>query len=114
MTNVKHLTPEELAERWNCSGETLARWRSEGQGCRWMRIGGYTVRVPSHGGMSSIDGLPLADASVDDLAFAIQGMESELAHLCGQLTALRRLHHLAGVRGACGTDKVRAILGGGL
>ena len=41
MTNVKHLTPEELAERWNCSGETLARWRSEGQGCRWMRIGGY-------------------------------------------------------------------------
>ena len=72
-----------------------------------------TVRVPSHGGMSPIDGLPLADASVDDLAFAIQGLESELAHLCRQLTALRRLHHLAGVRGACGTDKVRAILGGG-
>ena len=41
MTNVKHLTAEELAERWNCSGETLARWRSEGRGCRWMRIGGY-------------------------------------------------------------------------
>ncbi len=41
MSNVKHLTAEELAERWNCSGETLARWRSEGHGCRWMRIGGY-------------------------------------------------------------------------
>ena len=41
MRDVKHLTQEELAERWNCSGETLARWRCEGNGCRWMRIGGY-------------------------------------------------------------------------
>ena len=41
MTDVKHLTPEELAERWNCSVDTLARWRCEGQGCRWMRMGGY-------------------------------------------------------------------------
>ena len=71
-----------------------------------------TVRVPGHGGNPSIDGLHLDDASVDDLAFAIQGLESELSHVCGQLNALRKLHDLARNRGAIGTDKVSMIFGG--
>jgi hypothetical protein len=71
-----------------------------------------TVRVPGHGGKPSIDGLQVEDASVDDLAFAIQGLESELSHIGGQLHALRKLHDLARNRGAIGTDKVGEIFGG--
>ena len=71
-----------------------------------------TVRVPGHGGNPSIDGLQVEDASVDDLAFAIQGLESELSHIGGELHALRKLHDLARKQGAVGTDKVRAIFGG--
>ena len=40
-----------------------------------------TVRVPGHGGNPTIDGLRLDDASVDDLAFSIQDLESELSLL---------------------------------
>ncbi len=71
-----------------------------------------TVRVPGHGGKPSIDGLQVEDASVDDLAFAIQGLESELSHIGGQLHALRKLYDLARNRGAIGTDKVGEIFGG--
>ena len=71
-----------------------------------------TLRVPCRGGNPTIDGLRLDDASVDDLAFSIQDLESELSHLCGRLSALRRLHDLARQRGAVGTDKVRVIFSG--
>lgn len=71
-----------------------------------------TLRVPGRSGNPTVDGLRLDDASVDDLAFSIQGLESELSHLCGRLSALRRLHDLARQRGAVGTDKVGAIFGG--
>lgn len=73
-----------------------------------------SVRVPGHGGNPTIDGLRLEDASIDDLAFAIQGMESELSHICGQLSAMRKLHDLARARGALGADKIAAIFGGEL
>ena len=71
-----------------------------------------TVRVPGHGGNPSIDGLQIEDASVDDIAFAIQGLESEVSHISGQLHALRKLHDLARNRGAVGSDKVGVIFGG--
>jgi hypothetical protein len=71
-----------------------------------------TVRVPGHGGNPTIDGLQVGDASVDDLAFAIQGLESELSPISGQLHALRKLYDLARHRGAIGTDKVGEIFGG--
>ena len=73
-----------------------------------------TIRVPGHGGRPTIDGLRLEDASVDDLAFSIQGLESELSHIGGQLHALRKLHDLARNRGAIGSDKVGVIFGGEL
>jgi hypothetical protein len=71
-----------------------------------------TVRVPGHGGKPTIDGLQVEEASVDDLAFAIQGLESELSRIGGQLHALRKLHDLARNRGAIGTDKVGEIFVG--
>ena len=71
-----------------------------------------TGRVPGHGGNPTIDGLRLVDASVDDLAFSIQGLESELSDICGQLGSLRKLHDLARKRGAVGTDKVAVIFNG--
>ena len=68
-----------------------------------------TIRVPGHGGNPTIDGLQIADASVDDIAFAIQDLESQLSDICGQLGSLRKLHDLARKRGAVGTDKVVVI-----
>jgi hypothetical protein len=70
-----------------------------------------TIRVPGHGGNPTIDGLNLGAASIDDLAFAIQGLEDELSVICRQLNALRKLHDVARNRGALGTDKVAEIFG---
>jgi len=33
------LSPEEAATRLRCSAHTLARWRSEGHGPRWLKLG---------------------------------------------------------------------------
>jgi hypothetical protein len=33
------LTERQLAKRWNLSARTLQRWRKEGRGPDWMRIG---------------------------------------------------------------------------
>lgn len=71
-----------------------------------------TIRVPGHGGNPTIDGLQIEDASVDNIAFAIQGLELEASQIGGQLHALRKLHDLARNRGAIGTDKVGVIFGG--
>jgi len=68
-----------------------------------------TIRVPGHGGNPTIDGLQIEAATVDDLAFAIQGLDAQLSLICGQLGAVKKLHDLARASGARGTDKVGAI-----
>jgi hypothetical protein len=78
----------------------------------WLSDLPATIRVPGHGGKPTIDGLQIEEASVDDIAFAIQGLEYESSAISGQLHALRRLHDLARNRGALGTDTVGAIFGG--
>ena len=70
-----------------------------------------TIRVPGHGGLPTIEGLRLEDASVDDLAFEIRGIYDQTSLLLSQEAALRRLHDLARNRGAIGTDKVGEIFG---
>ena len=70
-----------------------------------------TVRVPGHGGHPAVDALPLEEASVDDLAFAIQGLENEISEVIHQASALKRLHDQARIRGAVGTDTVGMIFG---
>lgn len=38
-TLPERLTERDLAEHWRVSNRTLQRWRAEGRGPEWMRIG---------------------------------------------------------------------------
>jgi predicted site-specific integrase-resolvase len=40
MEPVRHLTQEQLAERWQVSEASLERWRSEGRGPVHLKVGG--------------------------------------------------------------------------
>ena len=40
---VRHLTPEQLSERWDIPVGTLKRWRRERKGPRFLRIGRHPV-----------------------------------------------------------------------
>ncbi len=42
-TIVRHLTQNELAERWRVSPRTLERWRLEGKGPDWLKLTGRVV-----------------------------------------------------------------------
>lgn len=37
---VRHLNQKQLADRWNISPRSLERWRWEGKGPRFLKIGG--------------------------------------------------------------------------
>ena len=39
-TEVRHLTQRELANRWNKSEATIERYRSDGVGPKYLKIGG--------------------------------------------------------------------------
>lgn len=39
-TKVRHLTQRELADRWNKSEATIERYRSDGVGPKYLKIGG--------------------------------------------------------------------------
>lgn len=39
----KHLTPEDLAVRWNVPLATLSQWRWNGQGPQYMKFGKHIV-----------------------------------------------------------------------
>jgi hypothetical protein len=41
--SIKHLTQDEVAERWSVSPRTLEGWRWMGQGPRFLKIGGRVV-----------------------------------------------------------------------
>ena len=38
-----HLTPKELAHRWNRSVDTLERWRSDGMGPVFLKLNGKVL-----------------------------------------------------------------------
>ena len=42
-TSSEFLTPEELAERWRMSKETLFKWRSQNHGPPYLKISGVKV-----------------------------------------------------------------------
>ncbi len=42
---TQHLSEKALARRWDISHRTLQRWRSEGNGLQYVRIGGR-IRYP--------------------------------------------------------------------
>lgn len=68
-----------------------------------------TIRIPALDG-NRVDEVvrPLEDATVDDLAFAIQGMEAESRVHHRRLQGLRDLYDLARKRGALGVTTVAA------
>ena len=40
---IRHLNQVELARRWSLSHRTLERWRWEGHGPRYLKVGGRVV-----------------------------------------------------------------------
>ncbi len=40
---ASHLRPDELAERWRISADTLARWRWTGDGPRFLKVSGKVL-----------------------------------------------------------------------
>lgn len=68
-----------------------------------------TIRIPALGDSRADEVVrPLEDATVDDLAFAIQGMEAESRLHHRRLQGLRDLYDLARKRGALGVTTVAA------
>lgn len=66
-----------------------------------------TIRIPALGDNRADEVVrPLEDATVDDLAFAIQGMEAESRVHHRRLQGLRDLYDLARKRGALGVTTV--------
>lgn len=64
------------------------------------------LRVPALGDRRNEADLELTDASVDDVAFAILGLEAEFSVVGDRLFALRRLYTLARQEGAFGFERV--------
>jgi hypothetical protein len=66
-----------------------------------------TIRIPALDGNRSDEVVrPLEDATIDDLAFAIQGMEAAARVHIRRLQGLRDLYELARKRGALGVTTV--------
>ena len=42
-TAVRHIHQRQLAERWDVSVRTLERWRSEGKGPPYLKLGGHVA-----------------------------------------------------------------------
>jgi len=42
-TTVRHITQRELAIRWNKSEGTIERYRADGKGPQYLKIGGRTM-----------------------------------------------------------------------
>ncbi|GER08844.1 hypothetical protein GCM10007972_24490 [Iodidimonas muriae] len=56
---------------------------------------------------------PIEDATLDDIAFALRGIEAEFNAVGDRLHALRKLYQLARDAGALGTDRAVAAVGAG-
>jgi hypothetical protein len=42
---VNHLTQKQLAARWNISGASLEKWRSDGIGPKFLKIQGHVLAI---------------------------------------------------------------------
>ncbi|WP_031595370.1 hypothetical protein [Ferrovum myxofaciens] len=66
-----------------------------------------TIRIPALEGHRADEVVrPMEEATVDDLSFAIQGLDEELSVQLRDLRNLRDLYELARKRGAIGTCTV--------
>ena len=41
--SIKHLNQRQLADRWDVSQATLERWRTEGVGPKYLKLGGRVL-----------------------------------------------------------------------
>ena len=67
-----------------------------------------TVSFPKHPSEPAREPLPVMEATVDDIAFAIVAAERESSAALGRASALKRLHNLAREAGAIGSDRAAA------
>jgi hypothetical protein len=67
-----------------------------------------TVSFQKHPSEPAREPLPVMEATVDDIAFAIVAAERESSAALGRASALKRLHNLARDAGAIGSDRAAA------
>ncbi len=81
----------------------------------WLEALPDTVSIPVlEAQQRPAAGKPIEDATLDDIAFAMLGMEAEFNAVGDRLHALRKLYNLARQAGALGSDRaVDAISEGG-
>ena len=72
-----------------------------------------TIRIPAMGAQREEVVKPTAEATVDDLAFALQALEGESEALYSRLSSVRALLSLARQNGACGADVAAAAIAAG-
>jgi hypothetical protein len=79
------------------------------QSSMYMRDLPDGVRIPALDGSRRDDVTrPVLEATIDDIAFAIQGLEAEASAIHRRLGALRDLYEMARKRGALGITPVSA------
>ncbi len=81
----------------------------------WLEALPDTVSIPALEARQRLAAdKPIEDATLDDIAFAMLGMEAEFNAVGDRLHALRKLYNLARQAGALGSDRaVNAISEGG-
>lgn len=64
-----------------------------------------TITFPQQPGRDTGGAMPVAEATIDDIAFAIIAAEQESSAAYGRVAALQRLYKLARKAGGIGTDR---------
>lgn len=64
-----------------------------------------TIRIPATPSLGAIDAKPITEATLDDIAFAMRGVEAEFNAVGDRLHALRKLYGLAREAGALGAER---------
>jgi hypothetical protein len=64
-----------------------------------------TIRIPASPGHDAIDAKPITEATLDDIAFALRGLEAEFNAIGDRMHALRKLSQIARDAGGVGADR---------
>ena len=67
-----------------------------------------TVCIPGSPGHDAVDGKPITEATLDDIVFALRGLEAEFNALGDRMHALRKLSQIARDAGGLGADRAVA------
>ena len=63
------------------------------------------IRIPAIPGHDEIAAKPISEATIDDLAFAMRGLEAEFNDVADKMQALRKLSQIARDAGGLGADR---------